>query len=187
MKSRSKKPAQAGIGSPQSGEPMYLAVGFLRRPHGLRGELLMDVLTDFPERLKPGTSLYLGDEYTPATVATVRSHNKGLLIHFSGLDSPEVAANYRNTWVFVRADDRPPLPEGEYYFHQLLGLRVETDAGQYLGQIAEIIETGANDVFVVRQDGFKDVLIPMIDSVVLEVDLAAGLMRVHPLPGLLDI
>lgn len=187
MSSRKHDPAQAGIGSPQSGEPMYLAVGYLRRPHGLRGELLMDVLTDFPERLQPKVVVYAGEAHHPLTIRSTRQHNKGLLVHFEGLDSPEAAGAYRNTWVFVRADDRPPLPEGEYYQHQLIGLQVRTQEGEVLGQVVEIINTGANDVLVVRRAAARDVLLPFIDDVILQVDIPSGEMTVHLLPGLLDL
>ncbi len=186
MTPKRKRPAQAGTGSPQAGEPDYLAVGFLRRPHGLRGELLMTVYTDFPERLQPGVQVYVGEAHTAMQLDSVRGHNRGLLVRFAGLNTPEEAGRLRNTWVFVRADDRPPLPEGEYYFHQLLGLQVHTRAGRHLGVVQEILETGANDVLIVRDETGNETLIPFIASVVLQVDLEDGCIEIDPLPGLLE-
>lgn len=145
----------------------------------------MSVYTDFPERIRPGVVLFVGEAHRPMKVASVRPHNKFLLIRFEGVETPEEASLLRNTWVFVRADDRPPLPENEYYFHQLLGLRVVTVSGRELGQVHEIIETGANDVLVVRDADGKEELLPFIASVIGRVDLEAALIEVTPLPGLL--
>jgi 16S rRNA processing protein RimM len=174
-----------GTGSPPIGEPEYLVVGFLRRPHGVKGEILMDVHTDFPERLKTGMTLYVGDQYQPMVVASRRPHASGLLVRFRGIKTPEDAGLYRNTWVYVPAANRPSLPEGEYYHHELIGLNVITDEGHELGVLADIIETGANDVYVVRDADGKDVLLPAIPSVILDVKVADRQMRVHLLEGLI--
>jgi 16S rRNA processing protein RimM len=178
------KTATAGTGSPPVGEPEYLVVGFVRRPHGVKGEMLMDVHTDFPERIKTSMTVFVGDEYQPRVIASRRMHAKGLLIRFRGIKNPEDAGLYRNTWVYVPTADRPELPEGEYYHHQLIGLNVVVDDGSELGALVDIIETGANDVYVVQDADGKEILIPAIPSVVLGVDLTARQMRVHLLEGL---
>ena len=172
-------------GSPASGEPAYLAVGFLRRPHGVRGEIQMDVLTDFPERLEPGALVYVGDDHRQIEILSLRMHGKAMLVRLQDCQTPEQAGLYRNQYLFVRADDRPPLPEGEYYHHQLIGLSVVTDDGRALGRLAEILETGANDVYVVVDDSGGESLLPAIPPVVLRIDLEAQIMTVHLLPGLL--
>jgi len=184
MASRNKT-ATAGTGSPPVGEPEYLVVGFLRRPHGVKGEMLMVVHTDFPERLKTGMTLFVGDDYQPQVVASLRTHANGLLIRFRGIKTPEDAGLFRNTWVYVPTADRPELPEGEYYHHQLLGINVVTDDGHELGVVTDIVETGANDVYVVLDSDGKDVLLPAIPPVILEVNLADRQMRVHLLDGLI--
>jgi 16S rRNA processing protein RimM len=171
-------------GSPDSGEPVFLVVGKLRKPHGLRGELRMEVITDFPERLQPGVTVYVGEDYNPTRIHSRRWHGKLLLIAFEGYPDPETAGAFRNSLVSVRADDRPPLPEGEFYHHQLLGLEVISDEGEALGRLVQILETGANDVYIVRPLAGPDLLLPAIDEVILNVDLAEGSMRVHLLPGL---
>ncbi len=167
------------------GEPEYLVVGFLRRPHGVRGDLLMDLHTDFPERLKTGRTVFVGDAYQPMVIASLRPHAAGRLIRFRGIRSPEDAGLYRNTWVYVSSADRPALPEGEYYHHQLIGLNVATDEGRELGVLVDILETGANDVYVVRAADGNEVLLPAIPPVILEVRLADHQMRVHLLDGLI--
>jgi 16S rRNA processing protein RimM len=171
-------------GSPE-GEPVYLTVGFLRRPHGLRGEIVMDLHTDFPERLKGGRELFIGNEYQSLIVEGVREHQKGVLIKFNGVDTPEAAGQLRNQWVFVRASDVPPLPEGQVYKHELIGFQVVAEDETVLGQLVEILETGANDVYVVRDESGKEILLPAIPSVILDRDIARRLMRVHLLEGLI--
>ncbi len=182
-----KTPAhQAGSGSPPVGEPVYLLVGWLRRPHGVRGEILMEIITDFPERLKQGKLVFIGDDHAPHTISARRHHNDGLLLTFDGFTDRDLAGELRNQGVYVRAEGLPELPEGEYYHHQLIGLDVIADTGQLLGILVEIIETGANDVYVVRDESGREILLPAIPPVVLDVDLDSATMRVRLLEGLLD-
>jgi 16S rRNA processing protein RimM len=176
--------APGQTGSPASGEPVYLSVGLLRRPHGLRGDLLMEVLTDFPQRLRPGARLFVGEKHTPMTIASVRTHNDGLLIRFRGIEDPESAAKWRGSLVFVRADDRPPLPEGEFYHHQVIGLQVVTESGEQLGRLSEILITGANEVYIVKRPDGRELLLPAIEEVILKIDPPAGQVLVRLLPGL---
>jgi 16S rRNA processing protein RimM len=170
-------------GSPD-GEPVYLTVGFLRRPHGLHGEIIMDLHTDFPERMKRGRKLFVGDEYQPITLTNVRPHQSGLLVKFDGIETPEDAGQLRNQWVYIKAKDAQPLREGQIYQHELFGFRVVDENDNQLGELVEIIETGANDVYVVRDDSGKEILLPAIPSVILDLDLTRRLMRVHLLEGL---
>jgi 16S rRNA processing protein RimM len=172
-------------GSPQKGEPVFLAVGKLRRPHGLHGEIIMDVLTDFPERLHRGITLYVGPEYQPLRLRSHRWHTAALLVAFEGYDTPERAGELRNQLAYVTTADRPPLPEGEYYHHQLIGLKVISEQGEVLGKVTEILATGANDVYIVRAEIGAEILIPAVDEFVRAVDLEHGELRVRLAPGLL--
>ena len=181
----SQDPTETGTGSPPVGEPEYLVIGFLRRPHGLRGEMLMDVHTDFPERIKTGATFYVGESYQPLILASHRPHSKGMLVRFRGFKTPEDAGAYRNQWVYVTAASRPELPEGEYYHHQLIGLNVVDEQDTPLGAIVDIIETGANDVYVVRDESGREILLPAIPAVILDIQLADHQMRVHLLDGLI--
>jgi 16S rRNA processing protein RimM len=178
---RPERPA----GSPLPGEPDFLVVGKLRRTHGLHGELLMEVYTDFPERLLPGVIVYLGQEHRRLHIRSLRFHDQLLLIAFDDYHDAESAAELRNQLVYVRAADRPPLPDGEYYHHQLLGLNVVSNDGRYLGVLTQILDTGANDVYVVLSETGSELLLPAIESVILDIDLERGEMRVHLLPGIL--
>lgn len=170
-------------GSPK-GESIYLAVGFLRRPHGVMGEIIMDLHTDFPERLKPGRKLYLGPQHEAFTLGSVRNHGNGMLIKIRGCDTPESVGKYRNTWVYTKSTEVPALPEGQVYKYELIGLNVIDDSGNELGSVTEIIETGANDVYVVRADK-KEILLPAIPDVILKVDMQKKLITVHLIDGLI--
>jgi 16S rRNA processing protein RimM len=171
-------------GSPD-GEPVYLVVGFLRRAHGVQGEMIMDLHTDFPERFKSGRKLLVGEEHKMMTVEGVRSHAKGMLIKFKGIETPEETARFRNQWVYIKTTDAPPLPEGQIYQHELFGFQVVDENENLLGELVEIIETGANDVYVVKNESGKEILLPAIPSVILDLDPARRLMRVHLLEGLI--
>ena len=170
-------------GSP-NGEPLYLSVGFLRRPHGVLGEIVMDLHTDFPERMKAGRKLFVGEEYKPMTLTNVRPHQLGLLVKFENIETPEDAGKLRNQWVYIKAKDAPPLPEGKIYQYELIGFKVVDENDNLLGELAEILETGANDVYVVRDDSGKEILLPNIPSVILDLDTGRRLMKVHLLEGL---
>jgi 16S rRNA processing protein RimM len=170
-------------GSP-AGEPLYLSVGFLRRPHGVRGEIIMDLHTDFPERLRKGRKLFLGEEHKPVTLESIRVHGKGVLMKFKTIDTPGDVGQFRNQWVYAAVKDLPPLPKGQHYQHELLGFEVVDDIGNPLGVLEEVMETGANDVYIVRDLSGKELLLPNIPSVVLELDFARRIMKVHLLEGL---
>jgi 16S rRNA processing protein RimM len=169
-------------GSP-IGEPLYLSVGFLRRPHGVRGEIIMDLHTDFPERMKKGRKLFVGEARTPVTLTSVRPHGAGMLVKFEGIDTPEEAGMFRNQWLYVLAKD-VPLPAGQHYKHELLGMRVVDEDGKPLGELVEVLETGANDVYVVAGDSGREILLPAIPSVILDLDFERRVLRVHLLEGL---
>jgi 16S rRNA processing protein RimM len=171
-------------GSPD-GEPVYLTVGFIRRPHGLQGAMVMDLHTDFPERMKSGRKLLVGEEHQTHTLASVRPHQAGLLVKFKGINTPEQAGLFRNQWVYIKSSDAPKLPDGRIYQHELLGFQVVDENEQLLGELVEILETGANNVYVVRDGSEREILLPAIPSVVLETDLARRVMRVHVLEGLI--
>jgi len=174
---------QRSSGSP-AGEPVHLAIGFLRRPHGVRGEIIMDLHTDFPERIKSGRKVLVGEKRQPLTFDAVRPHGNSLLVSFRGVDTPEQAAAFRNQWVYVKSSELPPLPEGQYYEYQLIGLDVVDEDGAPLGKLAEILETGANDVYVVRDQNGGEILLPVIPSVILKRDMERRLLTVRLLDGL---
>ena len=174
---------QQSSGSP-AGEPVYLVIGYLRRPHGVSGEIIMDLHTDFPDRIKSGRKVLVGDKHQPLTLDSVRGHANGLLVRLRGIDTPEDAGKFRNQWVYVKASEVPPLPEGQHYKYELIDLNVVDENGSPLGKLVEILETGANDVYVVRDDSGREILLPAIPSVILDLDMDQRTMKVHLLEGL---
>ena len=181
-----KTSSNAGSGSPSAGEPEYLVVGFLRRAHGVRGEMVMEVHTDFPERLKANTKVFVGDSHRPMTLDSARFHNEGLIVKFENVDTPEDAAHYRNQLVYVTTADRPQLPKGQYYLHELIGFDVVDEEENSIGKLTEIMQTGANDVYVVTRPDGSEILLPVIPSVVLNIEADRRLIRVHLLDGLIE-
>ena len=172
-------------GSP-NGESVYLAIGFLRRAHGVQGELIMDLHTDFPDRIKDGRKVYVGERHEAFTLGGARLHANGMLVRIRGFETPEAVARFRNQWVYVKSSEVPALPVGKHYKYELVGLSVEDDGGNLLGEIVEIFETGANDVYVVRNSTGKEILLPAIPDVVLETNMPEKRMKVHLLDGLVD-
>ena len=164
-------------------EPAFVLVGKLQRPHGVYGEIAMRVDTDFPERIRRGRTLYLGEDFFPVKVLRTRWKGKLLLLKLDGYNSPEDAADLTNLLAFVSVDDIPPLPEGEYYHHQLIGLNVYAGE-EFLGVLTSVLQTGANDVYIVEDAAGKELLLPSIPDVILGIDLTSKRMDVHLMEGL---
>ena len=158
-------------GSPAMDEPVYLTIGIIGKTHGLKGEALLIVLTDFPERIRKGKYVFLGEEHLPYIIESVRNHSKGLLIKFENVDTIEVLEPLRGMNVFVKTKSLPPLPEGEYYHYQLLGMTVLNEDDKIIGVLTEILATGANDVYVVIQEDGKEELIPALKTCLIRVDV----------------
>jgi len=163
-----------------------LAVGRVLRPHGVRGELRVEILTDYPERLSSVHHvLYLGTEARPYTVERVRFHQGAALIKLAGCDDRNAADELRGQLLQIPMEEAAPLEEGEHYHFQIVGLEVVTDRGEPLGKVQEVLDTGANDVYVI-QGPRGEVLIPAIEGVVLQLDVQGRRMVVAIPPGLLD-
>ncbi len=159
-------------------------LGKVTGAHGVRG--VLKVGTAEPD---PGLFLALGEVEIGSSrhrVLGAQAGRRQILLSVEGISTREEAEARRGQVVQAEARRFPPLPPGEYYHFQLLGLTVVQAAdGSVLGNLAEILVTPAHDVYVVR-DGGKEILLPAVEEVVLEVDLAAGRMRVQPPPGLLE-
>ena len=164
----------------ERGEPVFLVVGKLRHAHGVRGEITMEVHTDFPERIHPGITVYVGDEYQPLIVTQVRKKSQQLLLSFEGYKDCDQVNVLRNKLVYCQADKLPELPEGQYYHHQLIGLSVLDSSFSTIGSLVEILETGANDVYVVKSPDGSEILLPAVADVILDVDLEKHQMIIHP-------
>jgi 16S rRNA processing protein RimM len=172
---------QRRAGEPQAGTPGFVAVGRVGAPWSVRGDVKVQPLTDFPERFQPGAALWVGGERREVR----RSRwNRGLVyICLAGVEGRDAAEELRGALLEVPEADLMPLPEGQYYQFQVIGLEVQTPQGAVLGRVAEILSTPSNDVYVVR-GGPRELLLPAIEDVVKEVDLEAGRLVVEPLQEL---
>lgn len=162
-----------------------IAIGRISKPHGVHGELKIRPLTDLPERFQWLETVFIGD-HNPIEVAvsSVRFHKDVVLLKFEGYPNRNDVEPLKGKLLQIREEDAIPLEEGEYFLYQLEGIDVVTDEDEALGKISRIIETGANNVFVVKQ-GKKEILLPDIDDVILDIDFENGRMLVHLLPGLI--
>ncbi len=171
-------------------ELRYLAIGRIARPHGIHGELSVVVLTDFPERFAALEWVFIGDQFqaTPYRLTGYRWHKQHVLLSLEGITDRLLAEALAGQLVQIPIEAAMDLPDGEYYLYQLVGLQVVTAAGETVGEIVEIIETGANDVYVVRagSDALPpEILLPAIPDVVKAVDLARQQMTVELIDGLI--
>jgi 16S rRNA processing protein RimM len=144
----------------------------------------MTLLTDYPDHLLTVPTLYLGAHRQPRRVARMRRHRDGMVVLFDSVADRDQAELLRDQEVFVHIDDAVPLEEGEYYLFELQGIRVVADTGEELGRLTGVLETGANDVYVVTTGDNQELLLPVIPQVILKVDIPGGLMIVHLLEGL---
>lgn len=166
--------------------PENVVVGRILRPHGVRGDLLVDFSPQLAAFISVGSQVLLGPERDRATVAAIRPHGRNLLLSVVGVATRTEAERWRGQAVQLPLDDVGPLPPGVYFHWQILGLEVQTEEGERLGRITEILETGANDVYVVEDEAGSQLLLPAIEAVIRAVDLGAGRMTVFLLPGLRD-
>jgi 16S rRNA processing protein RimM len=157
-------------------------LGRVLRPHGVRGELVLEPLIDSPEHLAAVETVYVGENAEPHTLRELRRHRGRLLIQLDDCADRAAAEAFRGQVVQVQLEPAAP-PPGSYYHHQIIGLSVITDQGEDLGTVVEIVVTGANDVYVV-QGAQGEILLPALRSVIREVDLGAQRMTVHLTEGL---
>ena len=166
--------------------PERLVVGRIIKPHGTRGELLVEVLSDFPDRFAPGSPLEAGDpegRRTSLTVASTRNDRGRNLVSFAEVQDRDAAESLRGTLLSIDRRDATPLGEGTYYEWQLEGLEVVDEDGRRLGTFARVLEGGGGDLWVV-DTGEEEVLVPAVEEFVRRVDLEQGRIVVHVIPGL---
>ncbi|MGB1252215.1 MAG: ribosome maturation factor RimM [Candidatus Promineifilaceae bacterium] len=166
-----------------------MIIGRIRKPHGVRGELKVSILSELPERflwLEQVHYARRADDQNPSIleIETIRFHQEDALIKFAGYDGRDAAGVLRQHYLLVPIEEAIPLEEGEYYTYQIIGLNVYTESGDHLGVVSDLIETGANDVFVV--DGkLGELLIPDTKEVVKKIDIEAKQIMISPIDGLL--
>jgi 16S rRNA processing protein RimM len=166
----------------------WLIVGVVRKPHGVHGDVLVEILTDFPERLADGVQFGLGPERGPESTHTayrVRYHKRRWLLSVEGVRDRETVEAWNGTYVYLPEQALEDLPEGYYYEHHLVGLQCRTPAGDVLGSVTGVESDGPQTRLVVRRDK-REYLVPYVPEIVVRVDLEAGIVEIDAPRGLLD-
>ncbi|CAG7603359.1 Ribosome maturation factor RimM [Paenibacillus solanacearum] len=167
-------------------------VGKIVNTHGLRGELKIVPQTDFPEeRFSKGSKLLFFDPekqtMIPVEVDSARVHKNMIIVKFQQYADINEVEKYKGWLLKVEEQYLSDLDDDEFYYHEIIGCAVETEEGEVLGTISEILSPGANDVWVIERPKGKPLLIPYIDDVVLSIDAEQKKVVVRLMEGLLDL
>lgn len=163
-----------------------LQVGVITTTHGVRGEVKVFPTTDDPRRFKKLKQVVLdtGKEQLDMEIASVKFFKNLVILKFKGIDTINDVEKYRKAGIYVTRDNAVPLEKDEYFIADLIGLQVVSDEGEELGVIDDVLQTGANDVYVIKKAGEPDLLAPAIHECVREVNIEEGHMTIHLMPGL---
>ncbi|MBO5657542.1 MAG: 16S rRNA processing protein RimM [Agathobacter sp.] len=167
----------------------YFRVGVITSTHGVRGEVKVYPTTDDPQRFKKLKKVILdtGKQQLDMEIASVKFFKNMVILKFKGIDNINDVEKYKQADLLVHRDQAVPLKEGEYFIADLIGLKGTTDEGEDIGTLSDVIQTGANDVYVFTMENGKELLVPKIPVCIKEVDVAKGTILVHLLPGLKDL
>jgi len=169
-------------------EQSWLIVGVIRKPHGIHGNLLVDIETDFPERLTEGVQFGLGDSDGPSEfheVHSARYHKGQWLLSIKGIRDRETVGAWRERCVFLPEQALDELPEGYFYEHHLVGLECRSPEGGALGSVVGVDTETQQARLVVRRE-HREYLVPYVPAIVTSVDIKSGTITVDAPPGLLD-
>ncbi len=169
-----------------SRKPSRVIAGRVVKPYGILGWVRVEVLSSNPGRFSPGNVFFLEEGGEELVLESARREAPGsVLLKFRGVDDRSRAGELAGRYLMITPEQMGEPPPGSYWEHDLLCLRVYDVEGVFLGEVEEVMETGANDVLVVRGEGGEEHLIPLIEEVVVEIDLRGERMVIRPLPGLL--
>ncbi len=163
-----------------------LQVGVITTTHGVRGEVKVFPTTDDPARFKKLKNVILdtGKTRKELEITGVKFFKNMVILKFKGFDNMNDVENFRQAKLLVTRENAVELGEDEYFIADLIGLAVFSDEGEALGVITDVLQTGANDVYVISKEGQADLLVPAIHDCIKEVDIARQKMTIHLLPGL---
>ena len=164
-----------------------LQVGVITSPHGLKGEVKVFPTTDDVQRFKKLKEVILdtGKESIKLEIMGVKFFKNLVILKFKGLDDINEVEQYRQKSLLIRREQSAPLKEGEYFITDLIGLQVFTEDGKEFGVLADVMQTGANDVYIIKTLEAKEVLIPAIKDCVLNIDIKKQRMDIYLMPGLI--
>lgn len=165
-----------------------LRVGIISSTHGIRGEVKVFPTTDSPNRFKKIKKVILSNEKEEfeLEIEGVKFFKQFAILKFRGIDNINDVEKYKGSELYVARENAQKLGKDEYFIADLIGISVFEENGELLGILKDVIETGANDVYVVEREKKKELLIPAIRQCIRKVDIEAGRMEVHLIEGLLD-
>jgi 16S rRNA processing protein RimM len=166
----------------------FLEIGQIVNTHALRGEVAVNAWTDDPAVFHAFSYVYVRGaqgEIERYEIEGVRVHKGRPLVKLRGIDGIAAAAALKNRVLLTPRAEFPPLPEGRFFIADLIGLQARREDGAALGEIADVLVTGANDVYVVKTPEGKEILLPVTDEVVKEIDVENGFVLIHLIEGLL--
>lgn len=164
----------------------FITIGKVTKAHGVKGEVRVLPLTDFPERFENLKLVYLlqsEGSRKRMEVVDMRPHGNLFVVKFKGIDQASEAELLRGSMVQVEISERFPLPEGHYYIYEIIGCQVFTDSGERIGQVSDVVKLESNDIYLVEGDG-REVLIPAIKDVVKRIDTETKRLVISPIEGL---
>lgn len=166
-----------------------LQVGVITTTHGVRGEVKVFPTTDDANRFKKLKEVILdtGKEQLPLEIAQVKFFKNLVILKFKGIDNINDIEKYKGKSLYVTREHAVKLKKDEYFIADLIGMRAVTEEGEELGTIQDVLQTGANDVYIIKKDGEDELLVPAIKDCVKDVDIEGGVMTLHLLEGLRDI
>lgn len=164
----------------------YLEIGQIVNTFGIKGMVKVKPFTDNIERFSNLEKIYIKNKsgQTEYKIQEVKYHKNMVLIKFEGIENPEQADLLRNSYLIVDRETEEPLEAGRYYIVDMIGLDVFTDDNEYLGKLEDIYNTGSNDIYVVKNELRKQVLLPAIEDVIKNIDMDNKKVIVHLIPGL---
>ncbi len=162
-----------------------MLVGRIAAAHGVRGDLKVQPLTDFPERFQRLGSIFVGPSHEERLITAAHRRGDAVIIRLQDVESREEAQALRGVELWVPRAEATPLPPGQFYHDDIIGLQVQTADGALVGVVSDILVTGANDVYVVDGDE-GEILIPAIADVVVGIEVDQGRITVNPMPGMLE-
>ena len=167
----------------------FFRVGVITTTHGVHGEVKVFPTTDDPQRFKKLKQVILdnGKEQRELEITSVKFFKNLVILKFKGLDNINDVEKYKKADLLVTRKNAVPLKEGEYFIADLIGLKASSDEGEDLGILTDVIQTGANDVYVFSKEGMQDLLVPKIPDCIKDVNIEEGTILVHLLPGLRDL
>ncbi|MAH32567.1 MAG: ribosome maturation factor RimM [Dehalococcoidales bacterium] len=165
-------------------ELKFITIGKVLAPWRLEGHLKIEVITDFPQRFASSSTVYIDRQ--PATIESITWHKGRAIVRLNTVDNLQEAEKLKGKLVEIHHSQLRSLSDGQYYHFELIGLRVQTTQGEFVGKIKEVLTTTNNDTYVVNGPG-GEILIPAVGDIVKSVDLSKGYLVIEPIKGLLNL